>query len=68
MLSGGDRAWLTVDVETEQEVRAIVPPAFRSQAKIIRLNSLGKEPINDTLCDHSPGEADLVGPGRKPEC
>ncbi len=36
--AGVHKAWLTVDVETEHEARAIVPPAFRSQAKIIRLN------------------------------
>ena len=66
--AGVNKAWLTVDVETEQEARAIVPPPFRSQAKIIRLNKFRQEQINDILCDHSPGEADLVGTGRKPEC
>ena len=35
--SGVHKAWILVDVDTELDARAIVPPAFRSVAKIVGL-------------------------------
>ena len=33
------KAWLVVEVDSRDESRAIVPPDFRSQAKIVQLNA-----------------------------
>ena len=35
--SGVHKAWILVDMDNEGEARAIVPPAFRSAAKIVGL-------------------------------
>lgn len=35
---GDHHAWLVVDVADKEEARAIVPPAMRAAARIVRLN------------------------------
>ncbi len=57
---GEHKAWLTVDVESEQEARAIVPPAFRAQARIVRLVQFSQAQIHDILRQNSAEEANLV--------
>ncbi len=51
---GEHRAWIIVDVDTRDEARALVPPAFRSQAKIVQLNAFSLGEIEDILRHHSP--------------
>ena len=34
---GEHKAWIIVDVDDKQEARAILPPAFRLEAKIVKL-------------------------------
>lgn len=58
---GEHKAWLTVDVESEQEARAIVPPAFRAQARIVRLVQFSEAQIHDILRPYSAQEANLAG-------
>jgi hypothetical protein len=41
-----------VDVDSKNEARGIVPPAFRSQAKIVQLNYFTMQEIEDILRDH----------------
>jgi hypothetical protein len=36
---GEHKAWVVVEVDSKDEARHIVPPAFRAQAKIVQLNS-----------------------------
>lgn len=50
---GGDhRAWIVVDVASKEEARAIVPPVFRPQAKVIALNSFTLREIEGMLREH----------------
>jgi len=49
---GEHKAWLLVDVADKNEARRIVPPAFRDQAKITRLNTFSMEEIQDILDRH----------------
>jgi hypothetical protein len=49
---GEHKAWLIVDVESREDARAILPPAFRSQAKIVQLNAFSMEDIENTLLQH----------------
>ena len=49
---GDHKAWITVEVENKEEARYIVPPAFRSQAKIVQLNKFTMEEIDEILRDH----------------
>jgi hypothetical protein len=51
-MDGEHRAWLTVDVDTREEARAILPPGFRSSAKIVQLNKFTMEEIDGILSRH----------------
>lgn len=49
---GDHRAWIVVDVASKEEARAIVPPTFRTQAKIVALNSFTLREIEDMVREH----------------
>lgn len=46
---GNHSAWMIVDVDSKEEARAIVPPLFRSEARIIGLNKFTIDYIDDIL-------------------
>ena len=50
---GEHKAWIIVEVQSKDEARAIVPPAFRSQAKIVQLNSFSLEELEGMLRQHN---------------
>ncbi len=56
-MDGDHRAWMIVDVESKDQARAIVPPPFRSQAKIVGLNQFSIEAIDDILKRHGASNA-----------
>ena len=39
-------AWITVEVDSKEQALAILPPAFRSHAKIVALNKFAVEQID----------------------
>jgi hypothetical protein len=45
---------MVVEIESKDEARRIVPPAFRAQAKIVQLNTWTIEEIEDILHLHEP--------------
>jgi hypothetical protein len=49
---GVHKAWIIVDVESKDEARAIVPPAFRHQATIVQLNTYTIGEIESALRQH----------------
>jgi hypothetical protein len=49
---GEHKAWILIDVDNKEEARRILPPAFRSQAKIVSLNKFSMEEIDDILSKH----------------
>ncbi len=51
---GEHKAWLVVEVDSRDAARAIVPPVFRSQAKVVQLNTFTMEEIDDILRQHKP--------------
>ena len=51
-MDGVHSAFLIVDVADKQEARAILPPAFRADAKIVRLTLFSMEQIDATLRRH----------------
>jgi len=51
---GVHKAWITVDVESKDAARAIVPTAFRSQATIVQLNAFKLEEIQDFIHQYKP--------------
>ena len=56
-------AWIVVDMPDKQEAAMIVPPAFRSHARITRLTHFRIEKIEETLRLHGalPGETPRGG-------
>lgn len=51
---GDHKAWIIVEVQSKEEARAIVPPAFRSQAKIVQLNTFSVEELEALMREHKP--------------
>jgi len=49
---GEHKAWIIVDVDSKDEARAIVPPAFRSQARIVQLNAFSLEDVEAMMRQH----------------
>ena len=50
---GDHKAWLTVDVDSKEQARAILPPAYRHDAKIVQLNHFTIEEIDELMRYHS---------------
>ncbi len=51
-LDGEHKAWIIADVENKEEACSIVPPAFRNEAKAVRLNKFTMEEIDEILQNH----------------
>jgi hypothetical protein len=51
-LDGEHEGWLIIELESKQEARSILPPAYRSQAKIVELNKFTMEEIEGILRHH----------------
>jgi hypothetical protein len=51
-LDGVHKAWIIVDVATNDEARMILPPAFRPQAEIVQLNKFTMDEIDEILRHH----------------
>ena len=49
---GGKKEWILFDVDKKEEPRRILPPAFRSQAKIVSLCKFSMEEIEDIVSKH----------------
>jgi hypothetical protein len=49
---GEHKAWAIVEVDTRDEARAIVPPPYRSQARVVQLNAFTKDEIENFLREH----------------
>ena len=49
---GEHKSWIIIDVDSKEEARRVLPPAFRSQAKIVSLNKFSMEEIDDIVSTH----------------
>ena len=49
---GDHKAWIIADFDSKEEARSTVPPAMRSQARIVQLNYFGLEEIDNILEHH----------------
>ena len=49
---GDHRAWIIVDVDSKDQARMIIPPAFRKQANIVQLNKFTMAEIDEILRHH----------------
>jgi|SRR3989344_8600310 len=49
---GEHKAWIIVDLETKEEAMRIIPPEYRNQAKVVRLERFSMEDVDQTLTAH----------------
>ncbi|MCI0696088.1 hypothetical protein L0337_29320 [candidate division KSB1 bacterium] len=49
---GDHKAWIIAEVDSKEEARYILPPAFRAQARIVKLNKFTMEEIDEILRHH----------------
>jgi len=49
---GVHKSWFVVEVDNKEEALTIVPPAFRANAKVVKLNSFSVEEIEGILKSH----------------
>jgi hypothetical protein len=54
---GEHKAWMTVEANSKEEARRILPPAYRAQAKIVRLNKFAMAEIEELLRHHQRSAA-----------
>jgi hypothetical protein len=52
---GVHKAWIVVDVDTKDEARRLLPPAYRADATIVRLNKFGIAELDDLIKRHDAG-------------
>ena len=63
-MDGEHKAWLIVEVDSREDARQILPPAFRHHARIVGLNKFTMEQIDEILARHH-GEAPVSPVGEK---
>jgi hypothetical protein len=51
-LDGEHKAWITLEVPDKEAAKVILPPEYRSQAKIVKLNKFTIEEINEFFSHH----------------
>jgi len=51
-LDGEHKAWIVVEVSNKEEAKAVMPPEYRSSAKIVKLNKFTLKEIEDLLAHH----------------
>lgn len=49
---GEHKAWLTVEIESREAAKRILPSAFKDSAKIIRLNKFTRKEMDGAVLDH----------------
>lgn len=54
---GEHKAWLTVDVDSKDDARRIVPPAFRADTKIVQLSRFSLQEAEEMLRAHAGKQA-----------
>lgn len=49
---GVHKAWIILEAESKEDARYVLPPAFRSEAKIVSLNKFTMEEIDEIERQH----------------
>ena len=53
-MDGEHKAWMIVEVDSKDEARGIIPPAYRSSARIVQLNSFSLDQVPAMRSKHKP--------------
>lgn len=51
-MDGEHKAWITVEVDSKEEALGVLPPIFRSKARIVKLNKFKMEDIDEMVRHH----------------
>ena len=51
-MDGAHKAWITIETDTREEARNILPPAYRAQAIITQLNRFTMKELEEILEHH----------------
>ena len=51
-MDGEHKAWIIVEVENKDEARSVLPPVYRADAKIVKLNKFTLEEFEELLRHH----------------
>jgi hypothetical protein len=51
-LDGDHTAWIIVEADSREEVKFVIPPAYRPQAKIVKLNKFSLAEMDELLKCH----------------
>jgi hypothetical protein len=49
---GEHKAWIIVEVDSKEDARSILPPAYRSEAKIVKLTKFTLQEAEEILSQH----------------
>ena len=49
---GEHKAWITVEVDSKDDARRILPVPYRADAKIVQLNAFTREDLDNLLRQH----------------
>jgi len=49
---GVHKAWITIETDSREDARNVLPPAYRAQATIIKLNKFSMVEIDEILNQH----------------
>jgi len=52
---GEHKAWITVETDSRDDARRIVPPAFRAQARIVQLDKFTLQEVDSMFAEHAGG-------------
>ena len=52
---GIHKAWIVVDVDSREEARNMLPPAYRSQATVVELCRFSLEELDELIKRHTTG-------------
>jgi hypothetical protein len=47
------KAWIVVEVDSKEEARNMVPPAYRRQASVVRLCKFGVDELDELIKHHT---------------
>jgi len=51
-LDGEHKAWIIVEVDSKEQALFILPPVYRSRARIVQLNKFSLQEIEELLAAH----------------
>jgi hypothetical protein len=51
-LDGDHKAWIIIEADSKEDAQFIIPPVYRSRAKIVKLNKFSLAEIDELLKHH----------------